>query len=226
MSDSTCGVCEQRQSKYKCSLCKLRSYAPLGCLPSSVSLHCLNLADSVLSCSISCYKSHQVTHADILNPGEELNSSPLLSIQQSYQEGGNVAPEALGRPRESGSSQLETLRSSPELQLLFEKYPQLRSQLHDIYMATIESRPGHGHHSYGHHHYRKGCDRGRVRGAGRVVVHGPWTAERSLREGHRRLENARELQGVKREGIEEFSKLALRLSAVALSNHTSSSTLD
>lgn len=112
---------------------------------------------------------------------------------------------------------MQTSRSLPEVQRLLVTNPQLRSQLHRVYLATLESASDSDQHSYRRNNFNRGHGRGRGRGNPRAVGHSSWTPERGFKDGLRRLKRAREDGGLENEGIHEFSKLALQLGPVMAS---------
>lgn len=118
---------------------------------------------------------------------------------------------------QSGVDQVQTLRSFAEVHCLLVRYPQLRSQLHRVYRATLEPTPGADHHSPRRHNFNRGRGRGRGRGNARAMGQSSWTPERGFKDGLRRLRWIREVGGLESEGIHEFSKLALQMSTVMAS---------
>lgn len=133
------------------------------------------------------------------------SSHPPVVAQHQHPQSSAVTPP-LSHPYFS------VLESSPELQLLFTKYPPLRAQLLKIYIAMLEPQPaapapqqqrGRGYHQ------------GRGRGRGHHIGPGrqPWTPEKRIKEGLYALTKAEELPDGQGEGVEEFKLLVLKLCA-------------
>ena len=169
---------------------------------------------TALSCSIECYKSHQNTHAEasgaiIEHPGPTgLPPKPppvpfLTSIGLHDEHGGSsiAARSAI------------SLDWSPDLQLLYKRFPRLFSQLQMVYEATTEPTddPHDDHLSSRSHTDRgRGRSRGRGRGRDRGAV-APWSPQKGFKAGLHQLRKLRRLDGDDGEGLREFSKLAMRI---------------
>lgn len=113
--------------------------------------------------------------------------------------------------------QIRALGPFPDVQRLLVTYPQLRSQLHRVYLATLEPAPDSDQHSYRRNNCNRGRGRGRRREHARGMSHSSWTPERGFKDGLRRLKKAKELGGFDNEGIHEFCNLARKLSPVLTS---------
>jgi len=166
------------------------------------------------SCSLDCYKTHKSTHADTSKSSNNTYLSVMPSLKSVDPSGGISTPNGVSRARHSVGDQFHTLPSSPKFQQLLNRHPRLRSQLHHIYVATLEPAHESQYRSDHHHHIGRGRGRGRGRGTGRGAGQSPWTQESGFNNGLHRLTNTRDYKGTESGGIEEFSKLALELSPV------------
>jgi hypothetical protein len=92
-------------------------------------------------------------------------------------------------------------------------YPRLRSQLRDIYIATLppadESSGMTGHYEDQAQSYR-GRGRGRGRN-GRGRDRASWNTDRGTQDGIDALGNAKEQYGKGGEGVREYAELVLKL---------------
>lgn len=92
-------------------------------------------------------------------------------------------------------------------------YPRLRSQLRDIYIATLppaeESTGITGHYEDQTQSYR-GRGRGKGRG-GRGRDRASWNTDRGTQDGIDALCNAKEQYGKGGEGVREYTELVLKL---------------
>lgn len=127
-----------------------------------------------------------------------------------------VTPHTPSGDLQTEGHQFRTLRSFPELQRLLVANPQLRSRLHHVYLATLESAPDSDQHTYRRNNCR-GRGRGRRRENARGMSRSSWTPEKGFRDGLRRLKKAKELGGFDSEAIHEFFNLALKLNPVLAS---------
>ncbi|MCJ1403975.1 hypothetical protein MMC11_007199 [Xylographa trunciseda] len=103
-----------------------------------------------------------------------------------------------------------TLLKSTELEQLFARYPQLKSQLTSIYTATLE--PSQEDQENDARRWKR-ATRGRGRGRGRGNTYDspvPWTRERGLKDAMRQLRNVRRVEGQQGEGLREFSALVTK----------------
>ena len=124
----------------------------------------------------------------------------------------------VGLPDEHGGSSFATksaisLDSSPDLQLLYKRFPRLFAQLQVIYEATAEpSDDQHDDQSSSRSHMDRGRGRSRGRGRGRDRGAGaPWSHQRGFKAGLHQLRKLRRLDGDDGEGLREFSKLAVEV---------------
>lgn len=96
---------------------------------------------------------------------------------------------------------------------MFMMYPRLRSQLRDIYAATLpplENTSGIISQYENHPQAQRGRGRGRGR-IGRGGERGPWNPDRGTQDGIDALSNAKEQYGKGGEGIREYVELVLKL---------------
>lgn len=164
------------------------------------------------SCSVACATLHRATHPavsdDIPPASSEALAPPLLNGMASKISQGNAASTC-------SRNAFTVLEGSKELQTLFMMYPRLRSQLRDIYTATLPSTEGSSSmsgHYYEHQQLQRGRGRGRGRG-GRVRDRGPWNTDRGTQDGIDALCDAKEQYGKGGEGIREYAELVLKLVA-------------
>ena len=129
-------------------------------------------------------------------------------------------PSPVGLPDEHGGSSFATksaisLDSSPDLQLLYKRFPRLFAQLQVIYEATTEpsdDQPDDQSSSRSHIDRGRGRSRGRGRGRGRDRGAGaPWSHQRGFKAGLHQLRKLRRLDGGDGEGLREFSKLVMKV---------------
>ena len=107
-----------------------------------------------------------------------------------------------------------SLYESRELVDLFNRYPQLRTQLEKIHTATLEPLQDlQADETSGQGRFDRvrgrGTGWGRGQGSGGAI---PWTQERGVRTGLSLLKKSRDEDTPNAEGIREFCDLALRLS--------------
>lgn len=128
------------------------------------------------SCSLGCTQSHKIYCEPKLESASE-STTAAAAISESTQP---------PKKKNDHLPDLETLGTSPELHELFTRYPQLRSQLYDIYKTTLEEewvefqpQPGRG---------RGGNGRGR----GGVRNRGQWTREKGFSRGLGKVKKSRE----------------------------------
>ncbi|KAI9802492.1 MAG: hypothetical protein M1825_002877 [Sarcosagium campestre] len=158
-------------------------------------------------CSVHCYKSHKTTH-NAPSQGAPGDSASAPSDSTKF------------NPAASDSTSSDQSDPPKSLPALFERYPKLRAQLHDIYTSTqppdpevVQSdRRETGSWTRGRGWARGrgwGRGRGRGRGYGRGMGRGrgrdehtlgPWTAEKAERAGLASLARAVSDE----EGVREF----------------------
>ncbi|KAH8687505.1 hypothetical protein BGZ60DRAFT_363535 [Tricladium varicosporioides] len=158
-----CGVCNEKDSRYKCSRC----YLPY--------------------CSIGCISIHKAAH-----PPQETVHKPA---DQS-------PPKINARIPQAGvvgyKSPFCALDESKELRALFKIYPQLKSQLENIYAATLP--PTEGSQPELSHRHRKKSSKADF-----------WDRDRGLQNGIHALNELRNTCGEDGEGVREFSRLILQI---------------
>jgi len=160
-----CGVCNEVESKYKCSRC----YLPY--------------------CSVACSKLHNQTHPALEPPPKADGPPPEPQPSKGVPRAGTVAAAGYKGP-------FAALDSSTELQELFRKHPNLRSQLEAINSATLPPVEGYG------------LAQGGSRKGGKLE---PWNSDRGLQKGVEALSKARNTSGEDGRCIREFSRLVLQL---------------
>lgn len=123
--------------------------------------------------------------------------------------GGQASPTA----QQDSDVEFYKLEKSPELQELWARYPNLRSQLQDIYKTTLEeewvetSEPTRGR--------GRGRGRGRYRGShAGLRSRGPWTAEKGFKRGLGKVRRWRDscedgAGGIDNEGFMRLASLVL-----------------
>lgn len=160
------------------------------------------------SCSIGCYKKHQAAHPNCCSFTRNQptpNGLPPKPPPVAF-----VKPP---QPPDSSEISLSTINvqslgSSPTLQRLYTRYPELRGQLRDIYDAmgepSDEAVDDH-HHARGRGDRNRRGFRNRGRGNGRNFG-GRWTQEKGFISGLHRLRRLRQLHGKEGAGLQEFSK--------------------
>jgi zinc finger HIT domain-containing protein 3 len=162
------------------------------------------------SCSVACATLHRATHPAVTDdaPPTTVKVEPTASNN-----GVNAKPIAGTLSAAGSPNPFSVLEEAEELQTLFMMYPRLRSQLRDIYTATLpptdnsttilgqyEEHP----QSYG------GRSRGRGRSSrGRET--GPWNADRGTQDGIDALRTAKDQYGKAGEGVREYAELVLKL---------------
>ena len=100
-----------------------------------------------------------------------------------------------------------SLETSCELKDLFVRYPQLRAQLRDVYVATNEPLDSTYENTHERSGFGRGSNRGRRGGSPRERGKpGPWSQQKGLRLGLRQLQKLKEFEGTG-EGLKAFSNL-------------------
>ncbi|KAJ5654550.1 hypothetical protein N7490_001553 [Penicillium lividum] len=162
---SSCEVCSSEPSKYRCPACGL------------------------MSCSLACTQSHKIYCAPKPLPSiEEPTETSATNTQTPAN--GETAPDTgntQGHNTADGAALLE-------IQALLQRYPQLRTQLHEIYQAAQEDEWVE---------WYTPPTRGRPYGRGGKAPtrrsRGPWTAEKGF---NRALGKVRKLRQDCEEGTE------------------------
>ena len=127
--------------------------------------------------------------------------------------GVNVKPVAGTVSAAGARNPFSVLEDAKELQTLFMIYPRLRSQLRDIYTATLpplDDSTGMVGQYENHSQAYRGRGRGRGR-LGRGRDRGPWNADRGTQDGIDALCNAKEQYGKGGEGVREYAELVLKI---------------
>ena len=124
-----------------------------------------------------------------------------------------------------GQNPFSVLQNTAELKSLFLTYPRLKSQLREIYSATLpvsddqaSARQFSGpyqqqfHKSYLDQYDNRGRGRGRIRGGHNGTVNkGPWTPDQGVQNGIDAFCRAREDDGKDGEGVREYADLVMKL---------------
>ncbi|OKP12928.1 hypothetical protein PENSUB_1371 [Penicillium subrubescens] len=112
----SCEVCSSEPSKYRCPTCAL------------------------MSCSLACTQSHKIYCAPKATPlNEDSKATSTTATAPTPLHNGDTAPDVAGNATSKNNETSSAgIAASPELQALLSRYPQLRSQLHEIYQATQE----------------------------------------------------------------------------------------
>lgn len=144
-------------------------------LYSGVGLNALAVLIRGNSCSLGCTQSHKIYCEPKLESASE-STAAAAAVSESTQP-----------PKKNGHlPDLETLGTSAELHELFTRYPQLRSQLYDIYKTTLEEEWVE---------FQPQAGRGRGgngRGRGGVRNRGQWTREKGFSRGLGKVKKSRE----------------------------------
>lgn len=145
----------------------------------------------ITSCSLACTQTHKIYCAPkSLTPSSSTDASHVVNGSNGQSPKNDVNGHTLGekgKGRQEGILNPETLATSKELQELFGQYPQLRSQLRDIYKVTLEEAWVETQVQTGGHR-----PFGRGRGGSRRSNRGSWTLEKGFRRGLGRVRNLRE----------------------------------
>lgn len=205
----SCEVCSSEPSKYRCPTCGLIRYrfSSLGAQPFSLAL----VSNYVLtSCSLACSQSHKIYCAPKAKPSNEESqtTSETTPAAAPLQNGDATAETAGNTTNKTSETSPAGIATSSELQALLSRYPQLRSQLHEIYQATQEDEwqewytlPAKG----------RPCGRG-GKGPSRRS-RGSWTAEKGFNRGLGKVRKLRQdceggaETGVRAEAFMEFLAL-------------------
>lgn len=136
---------------------------------------------STISCSLGCTQSHKI----YCEPESQVQNVSELATATTA----NTIAETTNKNNPRQLPNLEILGTSSELQNLFAQYPQLRSQLYDIYKTTLEEewvefqpQPSRG----------RGRGRGGRGGAGGYRNRGQWTREKGFNRGLGKVRKLRE----------------------------------
>ncbi|RFU34156.1 hypothetical protein B7463_g2140, partial [Scytalidium lignicola] len=178
-----CGVCNEKEAKYKCTRCLLPY------------------------CSVSCSTLHKASH-----PATESPAVTALNVQPSSQLNGSKLEksiETVSAARSRGP--FAALEESKELQELFKIYPNLSSQLEAIYSATLpptSNDTGGDARAPNNQSNIRNWPGARRSGKG---SNRPWNQDIGLQCGVQALCKAREAFGKDGEAVREYSKLVLKI---------------
>ncbi|KFY67668.1 hypothetical protein V496_01476 [Pseudogymnoascus sp. VKM F-4515 (FW-2607)] len=189
LSSKLCGVCNDQQAKYKCSRCEIPY------------------------CSVACATLHRAIpcEAPVTRSLTPLAAEPATQNGSVRPLPGTVAGSTQGNI-------FSVLESSQKLQTLFIMYPRLRSQLRDIYNATLpptddsNTLGSNNDHSYPQFQRGRGGGRGGM-GRGSSSRQGPWSSDRGTQDGIDALGKAKLEFGKSSEGVREYANLVLKLVA-------------
>ncbi|OBT46601.1 hypothetical protein VE00_01738 [Pseudogymnoascus sp. WSF 3629] len=188
LSSKVCGVCNDQQAKYKCSRCEI-PYCSVAC----ATLHRAIPCEAPVTRSLTPLAAEPATQNGSIRP---LPGTVAGSTQ------GNI---------------FSVLESSQKLQSLFIMYPRLRSQLREIYSATLpptddpNTLGSNNDHSFPQFQRGRGGGRGGMgRGNSRP---GPWNSDRGTQDGIDALGKAKLEFGKAGEGVREYANLVLKLVA-------------
>ena len=141
------------------------------------------------SCSLACTQSHKIYCAPKPLPlnQESTEASVDSNASPSIENGDNVNALTGDIDRSLKQSTVDSTAASSEVKDLLERYPQLRAQLHEIYLATQEDQWVE---------WYTPSIRGRPRGRGGKTLsrrsRGPWTAEKGFNRGLGRVRKLRQ----------------------------------
>ncbi|KAJ5719158.1 hypothetical protein N7493_007613 [Penicillium malachiteum] len=166
----SCEVCSSEPSKYRCPTCAL------------------------MSCSLACTQSHKIYCAPKATLTIEEPTETSATNTQHPQTNGETGTDTGNISAQLSESSPAAIAASTELQALLQRYPQLRSQLHEIYRAAQEDEwvEWYTPPSRGRMHGRGG------RGPSRRS-RGPWSSEKGF---NRALGKVRKLRQDCEEGTE------------------------
>ena len=148
----------------------------------------LEYADGIESCSVACNKKHLENHPpDLPRPAK-----PVLQPD---------AQELAEKKRKAHP--FSVLEDSPELRLLFKKYPSLPGRLEQIHAATLPPRNNNT--------APKGGLPRNLQQTAAFRKPQNWTHDTGLKRGKEALRKARTDPGEDGEGVREYCELVLHL---------------
>ncbi|KAJ5308792.1 hypothetical protein PENANT_c013G05407 [Penicillium antarcticum] len=162
----SCEVCSSEPSKYRCPICEL------------------------MSCSLACTQSHKIYCAPKAPSNEESSNPPEADQSQN----GDIKTENAPPAESKRPMNVAAVATSAEIKQLLEKHPELRSQLQEMYQATLEEEWVEWHTTPA-----RGRGRGRGRGGSTRRSRGSWTSEKGFNRG---LGKVRKLRQDCEEGTE------------------------
>ncbi|KFY40694.1 hypothetical protein V494_03374 [Pseudogymnoascus sp. VKM F-4513 (FW-928)] len=189
LSSKVCGVCNEQQAKYKCSRCEIPY------------------------CSVACATLHRAVPCEA-----PVTRSLTPPAAEPATQNGSVRPLPGTVAGSTTGNIFSVLESSQKLQSLFIMYPSLRSQLRDIYSATLPPTDGpnalgsNNDHSFPQFQRGRGGGRGGM-GRGNSSRPGPWNSDRGTQDGIDALGKAKLEFGKAGEGVREYANLVLKLVA-------------
>lgn len=143
------------------------------------------------SCSLACTQSHKI-YCALKAPSNEESSNPPDA--RPLPQNGEINTENAEPTESKRPTNVAAVATSAEIKELLEKYPQLRSQLQEIYQATLEEEWVEWHTTP-----IRGRGRGRGRGGPTRRSRGSWTTEKGFNRG---LGKVRKLRQDCEEGTE------------------------
>ncbi|OBT83501.1 hypothetical protein VE02_06901 [Pseudogymnoascus sp. 03VT05] len=168
--------------------------------------------DQQANCSVACATLHRAVpcEAPVTRSLTPLAAEPATQNGSIRPLPGTVAGSTQGNI-------FSVLESSQKLQSLFIMYPRLRSQLREIYSATLpptddpNTLGSNNDHSFPQFQRGRGGGRGGMgRGNSRP---GPWNSDRGTQDGIDALGKAKLEFGKAGEGVREYANLVLKLVA-------------
>ncbi|KAF7719962.1 Zinc finger HIT-type domain-containing protein [Penicillium ucsense] len=181
-----CEVCSTEPSKYRCPTC------------------------SLMSCSLACTQSHKIYCAPKPEATNNVPTTPSDTPAGDLMSGQTNDVSAGDTPTvQVGGTNVATIASSAQVQALLSRYPELRSQLSEIFHATEEDewQEWYTPSTRGRPHGRGG------RGGPSRRSRGAWTAEKGFNRGLGKVRKFRQdceagsETGVKAEAFMEFLAL-------------------
>lgn len=157
---------------------------------------------------MSCYRVHKSACADKNEENHAMHTRPDSTLEDTNNGSSNLSNPPVDEGSSSKASPFEILQSSPELGEIFAKYPNLRSQLYEVYLVTLQPPPDSPEsQSRGSGHFSRGRGRGRGRGRARGRGNAPWTPERGTRDALYKLNSFRDHAGTGGDGMKELCDL-------------------
>ncbi|KAJ5503469.1 hypothetical protein N7463_006343 [Penicillium fimorum] len=161
----SCEVCSLEPSKYRCPTCGL------------------------LSCSLACTQSHKIYCAPKAPSNEEPSNTPAPDVDPTPENDPNGPVPAEPTGTNAPATTPAAVGASSEMKELLTQYPELRSQLQDMFQSTLEEEWVESYTAPA-----RGCGRGRGRGRGGLAPRsrGPWTSEKGFNRGLGRVRKLRQ----------------------------------
>jgi hypothetical protein len=161
------------------------------------------------SCSVACATLHRATHPAVDDDAHPKTgeTGPLIKNDKMAT---NYTPGTTSTAR--SRNPFTILEGAKELETLFMIYPRLRSQLRDIYTATLP--PTDDSIGTTRQFDDQSCNyKGKGKGKGRNVRvrdRASWNTDRGTQDGIDALCSAKEQYGKGGEGVREYAELVLR----------------